>query len=265
MNSIAFLSRLILAVAAGMAAAADAAAASCGVSPGQRVVGGSVAAPGAWPWQISLKKPGFGGFWFHTCGGSVISPRWVLTAAHCLKYKNPRVYRVVTGEYDLLTKDPGEEEHQVDKIIVHPKYSQFFDIGLIKLKTPTRAVPVCLPPSNSDYEGAENCVATGWGKDERGKMPHKMKQGISTIWKFEDCRRKMNVDRFCNYCFGNGRVGTCTGDSGGPLVCRGSGGSWNVVGLTSFGGSDCTREGDPRAFTRVDHFLDWIREEMEKN
>jgi len=264
MNSFALSFCVFLVFATGAANGAG----SCGISLGQYVVGGSVAAPGAWPWQISLKKPSFGGFWFHTCGGSVIGPRWVLTAAHCLKNKRTSNYRVTTGDYDLRVKDKGEEEHQVEKIIVHPNYGsrgEGFDIGLIKLKTETKATSVCLPSSNSNYEGRENCVVTGWGKDQNGKMPKKMKQGSSSIWKFDDCKRKLNVDKFSNYCFGNGRVGSCTGDSGGPLVCQNDSGSWNVVGLASFGGGDCTKEGTPRAFTRVDHFIDWIEKNIAAN
>ena len=75
----------------------------------------------------------------------------------------------------------------------------------------------------------------------------------------------MNVDSFSNYCFGNGRVGTCTGDSGGPLVCRADAGTWNIVGLASFGGSDCTKEGIPRALTRVDNFVDWVHQTVADN
>merc|ERR1712168_1280911 len=195
MNSIALSFCVVFAFATRAANGAG----SCGISLGQRVVGGNVAAPGAWPWQISLKKPGFGGFWFHTCGGSVIAPRWILTAAHCLKNKRVSNYRVVTGEFDLRTKDRNEETHQIEKIIVHEKYSQFFDIGLIKLKTPTKAHPVCLPPANSDFEGAKNCVVTGWGIDEDRHLPKKMKQGISSIWHYSDCQRKLSIDEFSNY------------------------------------------------------------------
>jgi len=264
MNSIALSFCAVLAFATGAANGAG----TCGISLGQRVVGGTVAAPGAWPWQISLKKPGFGGFWFHTCGGSVIAPRWVLTAAHCLKNKRTSNYRVATGEYDLRVQDKGEQVLKVEKIIVHEKYgshSESFDIGLIKLKSETSAAPVCLPSSNSNYEGTKNCVVTGWGLDENRKLPQIMKEGASSIWKTEDCRRKLSIDSFSNYCFGNGRVGSCTGDSGGPLVCRSAAGNWNLVGLASFGGSDCTKAGVPRAFTRVDHFIDWIEEKMAAN
>ena len=72
----------------------------------------------------------------------------------------------------------------------------------------------------------------------------------------------MSVDQFSNYCFGNGRFGSCTGDSDGPLVCRNDAGSWDVVGITSYGGRDCIKEGMPSASTRVDNFIDWIKEHM---
>ena len=70
----------------------------------------------------------------------MIAPRWILTAAHCLKNQRVSNYRVVTGEFDLGTKDQNEETHQIEKIVVHEKYSQYFDIGLIKLKTPTKVL-----------------------------------------------------------------------------------------------------------------------------
>ena len=75
----------------------------------------------------------------------MIAPGWVLTAAHCMKNKRTSNYRVTTGEYDLGVNDKGEEEHRVEKIIVHPKYGshgESFDIGLIKLKTETK-VSIC--------------------------------------------------------------------------------------------------------------------------
>lgn len=67
----------------------------CGRRPaGSRVINGDDAAPHSWPWQVSLQKNGF-----HSCGGTLIRPDWVLTAAHCV-FKNPNkaVYRVVVGK-----------------------------------------------------------------------------------------------------------------------------------------------------------------------
>ncbi|NWX04237.1 CTRC protein, partial [Caloenas nicobarica] len=84
---------------------------------GQRVVGGEDARPHSWPWQVSLQYKSLG-TWSHTCGGTLIAPNWVLTAAHCIS--SSRTYRVQLGKQVLSEVDePGSVTVGVEKLIVH--------------------------------------------------------------------------------------------------------------------------------------------------
>ena len=90
--------------------------ATCGQRPSSRIVGGEEATPHSWPWQISLRRKSKYGKFFHTCGGSLISPRWVVTAAHCVTSPRPNVnihindYRVFLGESRFKEFNSGLKE-----------------------------------------------------------------------------------------------------------------------------------------------------------
>ncbi|NXU00504.1 CTRC protein, partial [Buphagus erythrorhynchus] len=113
-----------------------------------RVVGGVDAVAHSWPWQISLQYTQSGS-WYHTCGGTLIAPQWVLTAAHCIRWvlgcwgglyqqdeifvrtdspslpgSSSLTYRVVLGKQDLAEDDePGSVAVGVEKMIVHEKWN----------------------------------------------------------------------------------------------------------------------------------------------
>lgn len=86
----------------------------CGRRPAvSRVVNGEDAVPHSWPWQVSLRKNGY-----HICGGSLIRPNWIVTAAHCVhKQPNPMMYQAAVG--NILSRNDIEKQQLCRKIIEH--------------------------------------------------------------------------------------------------------------------------------------------------
>merc|ERR1712002_743931 len=110
-----------------------------------RVVGGDEVREHSWPWQASLQYKS-GSTFYHTCGGTLISSQWVLTAAHCI---SSRTYRVFLGKHNLKANEADSIAISPAKIIVHEDWDPYRirnDIALIKLSTPVKSpMPSCLP------------------------------------------------------------------------------------------------------------------------
>ena len=158
-------------LAFGAAAMADESRARAASEEFTRIVGGEVASAGAWPWQVALvelhdRGGGRGAGFRQFCGGSVIAPRWVLTAAHCVDDLRPGDLQVLVGTSDL---DRGGRFLGVRAIHVHEDYStatEGNDIALLRLARAAGVAEVELPTAQRTGAVATpgtSATATGWG------------------------------------------------------------------------------------------------------
>jgi len=239
-----------------------------------RVVNGNDAKRNAWPWQISLRVGGR-----HFCGGSIINPRWVVTAAHCVEENpSPGGYTVVVGLHDQSERPKGDQVFALQKVIMHEQYSsrEFNnDVALLQLKKPikmsSKARAVCLPPHGDRIKDGTRCYITGWGRTETGKPANILQQAVLPVASEQKCRtvnEKLDIKirpdtMICAGGQGKGKPGGCRGDSGGPLVCK-EGGRFVLRGATSWVQRECSTNFFT-VFARISSFVSWINQKMSQN
>ncbi|KAL1138562.1 hypothetical protein AAG570_008625 [Ranatra chinensis] len=227
-----------------------------------RIIGGRPSLQGKWPWQVAILNR----FKESFCGGTLVSPKWVLTAAHCVKR---RLY-VRLGEHDLSHVEGTELQMRVKKSIIHPSYNpETVDNDVALLRLPY-AVPLetfgiaCLPKSRQPLPTQNLCTIIGWGKRSTSH-----KQGTDILHEAEVpivptklCREVYEEYQITSnmICAGyrHGRSDACSGDSGGPLLCKNANGQWTVFGITSFG-EGCGKRGKYGIYAKLSNYVRWIR------
>ncbi|XP_023567467.1 brain-specific serine protease 4 isoform X2 [Octodon degus] len=150
-----------------------------------RIVGGEDSMDGEWPWVVSIRKNGT-----HHCAGSLLTNRWVVTAAHCFKGDLDQLdlFSVLLGAWQLGTPGPRAQQVGIAWVLPHPQYSwkeaARADIALVRLEHPIqfseRVLPICLPDSSVQLPANTSCWIAGWGTIREGDRQTEL---ITDPWK----------------------------------------------------------------------------------
>ncbi|KAK8773906.1 hypothetical protein V5799_011561 [Amblyomma americanum] len=192
-----------------------------------RVVGGQEAAPNSWPWQVSISSAEYE-VMGHFCGGSIIAPQWVLTAAHCLTNRKAKDVLVTFGAHNLMNVS-GVVTRRAEALLTHGVRTGSF--GSLK-------------------------------QVEMIELPFQECRKTSPML----FRELVESDTFCAGDR-RGEHGVCHGDSGGPLFCSKDGSAWSLQGvansiLKTTGLYTLCGVGSDSFWNRVSAHLPWIKHSM---
>ncbi|HPQ70865.1 MAG TPA: serine protease [bacterium] len=236
-----------------------------------KIHGGFKVTTDNWQWMTSLLWAADEG---HHCGGTLIHPEYVLTAAHCFRdSKKPSDYRVSIGLLDLSELSTYKEKIDVEKIILHPQYdskTKNNDIALLKLSRKSKKNTIdgfWAPDEKNSVIIKEKATIIGWGETEKGVYPMRLRQVDVPIITADVCRVAYGDNLTKNmFCAGypQGGKDSCQGDSGGPIFFTDKNGKHYQVGIVSWG-YGCAMAGFYGVYTKVTNYRDWIKKIVGKS
>ncbi|XP_058449690.1 phenoloxidase-activating factor 3-like [Malaya genurostris] len=263
----------------------------CGLDSADRIYHGNLTSLDQYPWLVLIKYIDNDERESFKCGGSLISKRYVLTAAHCI---NDAIAGVRLGEWDLET-DPDCVTQQsvrrcadpvidvgIEKIATHKNYTRRvskggkIDMALLRLDQDVPfgrfVAPICLPKADSEAQLAENqtMYVAGWGMTENDvKSTKKLFVDVSNV-ELNECRKRINaplikIDETMICALGADGKDACQGDSGGPLMeirlVNGRSKRFFLMGVVSKGLTCGSSK--PGFYTNVYQQINWIVSNME--
>jgi trypsin len=230
---------------------------------GQKIVGGMPAEKGELPFQVSLQSSSGS----HFCGGSLIKPNWVLTAAHCVQGSS--TMKIVVGLHDQSDKS-DTETFSAKRIVAHPLYNRStldYDYALIQLSGDSKfrtidlnRVEIAIPTSDEKI----NVWTSGWGTTSEGSytLPKILNKVEVPLVSTEECNSTAAyngdiTDRMICAGLKDGGKDSCQGDSGGPLFVKETSGDFTLIGIVSWG-IGCARPNKYGVYTKVNAMTTWI-------
>lgn len=261
----------------------------CGIQAGDRIAKGTTAKVFEFPWMVLLysRTDKF------VCGGTLVSPRYVLTAAHCVNSEKSKIISVRVGENDInqpidcnvvdgeLDCAPPPQDINVERIIRHPGHSDRSkknDIALLRLERPATlgdsVVPICLPNGSPEQRIVDPSflVVSGWGLTENGTSFDVLRYARVPPVSLEDCGLKLRgldatlrLDQSQICAGGVDQIDNCAGDSGGPLqIISNQTSRYIQYGVVSYGLKSCGVQDEPGVYTNVMYYMKWIFQEVDE-
>jgi secreted trypsin-like serine protease len=231
-----------------------------------KIVGGTLTPKNVHRFQVALLFKGEpNNFLAQYCGGTLIRPNVVVTAAHCSDFVGRNDVQVLTGTHSL---DGTGVRRNVSRIVIHPDWDpETFDsdLAIWLLSSSARGVPVArlIHPDDEPATGTSTLV-TGWGDVVEGGFYYQMelRHVEVSVLSRRNCNDANSYDgditatMFCAGTFAGGKD-SCQGDSGGPLTIKRDGKYTVLAGVTSWG-TGCARPDLPGVYTRLTKFRGWI-------